>query len=125
MSTDTVTATEPVVHDEANSTPAPAPVAPVVPVEQVESSNSNGVHANGTNNNSDAAFTEPSHEGQDEPNKHDYQDDNQSALNKNELEPESLRKVFIGGLSYKTDDQAFRDYFSKFGDIVVSEMRND
>ena len=115
MSTDTLTATDPVVPDQADPT---TPAAPLAQPEPTESANSNGVHANGTENTS-AGFPEPSHEGQDEPNKHDYQDDNQSSLNKNELEPESLRKVFIGGLSYKTDDQAFRDYFSKFGDIVV------
>lgn len=56
---------------------------------------------------------------QNESNKEEYSTNSQEKYDKNDLEPESLRKVFIGGLSYKTDDQAFRDYFSKYGDIVV------
>ena len=115
MSTDTLAATEPVVKDELNANAA------IIP-EATETSTSNGVHSNGTNNNNNSSTetTEPSIEGQPELIKNTYDDSNQPSFNKNDLEPESLRKVFIGGLSYKTDDQAFRDYFSKFGDIVVS-----
>ena len=53
------------------------------------------------------------------PTKHIYDDHDQQVYNKNDLEAEVLRKVFIGGLSYKTDDQNFKDYFSNYGDIVV------
>lgn len=54
-----------------------------------------------------------------EPTKHNYDDHDQQVYNKIDLEAEVLRKVFIGGLSYKTDDQNFKDYFSNYGDIVV------
>jgi RNA recognition motif-containing protein len=113
MSDDIPTATETVVHDETTSN-ATAPTA----IEPSEVTSSNGVHSNGTTNNTETP--EIVHDAQDESNNDTCQDNSQSLLNKNDLEPESLRKVFIGGLSYKTDDQAFRDYFSKFGDIVVS-----
>ena len=126
MSTDTLAATEPVVQEETNPTAA-------IP-EATETSTSNGVHSNGTNNNNDdtnnnnnsssTEITEPVIEEQTELIKSTYDDSQQPSFNKNDLEPESLRKVFIGGLSYKTDDQAFRDYFSKFGDIVVSQALN-
>lgn len=59
-----------------------------------------------------------------EPIKQNYDDRDQQIYNKNDLEAEVLRKVFIGGLSYKTDDQNFKDYFSNYGDIVVrKELR--
>jgi RNA recognition motif-containing protein len=35
-----------------------------------------------------------------------------------ELEPEQFRKVFIGGLSFNTDDEALKAYFSKYGTLV-------
>ena len=35
-----------------------------------------------------------------------------------ELEPEQFRKVFIGGLSFNTDDDALKAYFSKYGSLV-------
>lgn len=35
-------------------------------------------------------------------------------------EPKSLRKLFIGGLSYSTSDEGLKTYFEKYGDIVDS-----
>ena len=35
-------------------------------------------------------------------------------------EPKSLRKLFIGGLSFNTDDEKLKEYFSQFGEIVDS-----
>lgn len=35
-----------------------------------------------------------------------------------ELEPEQKRKVFIGSLSYNIDENAFRDYWTKFGNVL-------
>jgi RNA recognition motif-containing protein len=110
MSAETLTATDTVVNDELNPT--------TTNTEQVEPSTTNGLlHANGTNNN--VGTSDTSIEGQVESTKNTYDDNGQASFNKNELEPESLRKVFIGGLSYKTDDQTFRDYFSKYGEIDV------
>jgi heterogeneous nuclear ribonucleoprotein A1/A3 len=43
--------------------------------------------------------------------------DNQNGQ-QGELEPEQFRKVFIGGLSFNTDDEMLKNYFSKFGNIV-------
>jgi RNA recognition motif-containing protein len=38
--------------------------------------------------------------------------------NSQELVPEYFRKVFIGSLSYSTTDDAFRNYFGKYGTII-------
>jgi len=119
MSTEILTATDTVVNDETNPT--------TTNTEQAEPSTTNGLlHSNGTNNNlniNNIGTSETSIEGQVESTKNTYDDNGQPSLNKNDLEPEALRKVFIGGLSYKTDDQTFRDYFSKYGDIDVSEKQ--
>ena len=118
MSADTLTATDTVVNDEATPT--------MSNTEQAEASTTNGLlHSNGTNNNDDsnninnAESSEVSIEGQVESTRNIHDDNAQSSNSKSDLEPEAMRKVFIGGLSYKTDDQAFRDYFSRFGDIDV------
>jgi RNA recognition motif-containing protein len=114
MSAETLTASDTVVNDEINPT--------TTNTEQAEASTTNGLlHSNGTNNNT--GTFETSTEGQVESTKNAYDDNGQGSFNKSDLEPESLRKVFIGGLSYKTDDQTFRDYFSKYGDIDVSEKQ--
>ena len=137
MSTDTVTPTETVAHDELISKTTTIETAAAAELasasenaeklaasettenrEQTEGSSSNGVHVNGTTTN-----TETTEVPRDEQN--DYYNDDQhesksSPIDKNDLEPEAFRKVFIGGLSYKTDDQIFREYFSKFGEIAVS-----
>ena len=34
------------------------------------------------------------------------------------LEPEHLRKLFIGGLDYHTTDESLKSYFEQFGEIV-------
>jgi RNA recognition motif-containing protein len=41
------------------------------------------------------------------------------------LEPEQFRKVFIGGLSYKTENETLRDYFSKYGELVDYVVMKD
>jgi len=41
------------------------------------------------------------------------------------LEPEQFRKVFIGGLSFKTDDETFKAYFSKYGELVDYVVMKD
>lgn len=33
-------------------------------------------------------------------------------------EPECMRKLFIGGLDYRTTDDTLKSYFEKWGDIV-------
>jgi RNA recognition motif-containing protein len=38
--------------------------------------------------------------------------------NNEELEPEQKRKVFIGSLSYNIDENAFREYWNKFGTVM-------
>ncbi|CAF0860216.1 unnamed protein product [Didymodactylos carnosus] len=54
-----------------------------------------------------------------------HQSSSETQINKNDLEPEALRKIFIGGLSYKTEDQQFRDHFSKYGDILDCIIMRD
>jgi RNA recognition motif-containing protein len=113
MSAESLLATDTVGNDEINPT--------TTNNEQIEPSTTNGLlYSNGTNNNNTGISSETSLEGQVESTKNIYDDNGQSAYNKSDLEPEALRKVFIGGLSYKTDDQTFRDYFSKYGDIEVN-----
>lgn len=115
MSAEALTATDTVVNDEINPT--------TTNTEQAEPSTTNGLlHSNGTNNNN-TETSEASIEGQVESTKNTYDDNGQPTFNKSDLEPEALRKVFIGGLSYKTDDQAFRDYFSRFGEIDVRKKK--
>jgi RNA recognition motif-containing protein len=111
MSTEILTATDTVVNNEINPT--------TTNTEQAEASTTNGLlHSNGNTGTSEASI-----EGQVESTKNTYDDNGQQSFNRNDLEPESLRKVFIGGLSYKTDDQTFRDYFSKYGEIDVSRKQ--
>lgn len=40
-------------------------------------------------------------------------------------EPEQFRKVFIGGLSYKTDDETLKAYFGKYGELVDYVVMKD
>ena len=95
MSTEILIATETVANNEIN---------PTNNNEQTDASATNGVsHSNGTKQLEQQQV-----------------ESTRNAYDSNDLEPESLRKVFIGGLSYKTDDQVFKDFFSKYGDIVVS-----
>jgi len=109
MSNEILTTTETVANDETN---------PIIKNDQTEASTTNGLlHSNGTNQSEQQQPVEST--------KNTYDDNGQETYNKNDLEPEFLRKVFIGGLSYKTDDQVFKDYFSKYGDIVVSIESTD
>jgi RNA recognition motif-containing protein len=108
MSTEVLPTTDMVVNDETNAT-----ITTTINNEQTEVSTTNGVgHENGNGTNPVGQQVEST--------QNTYDNNEQPAYNKNDLEPESLRKVFIGGLSYKTDNQDFQDYFSKYGDIVVS-----
>lgn len=40
-------------------------------------------------------------------------------------ESEQFRKLFIGGLHYETNEDALRDYFSKWGEVVDSVVMRD
>jgi RNA recognition motif-containing protein len=52
-------------------------------------------------------------------------DDDGQTKNGNIMEPEQFRKVFIGGLSYKTDDETLKTYFTKYGDLVDYVVMKD
>jgi len=45
--------------------------------------------------------------------------------NNDELEPEQKRKVFIGSLSYNIDENAFREYWTKFGTVIEATILRD
>lgn len=45
--------------------------------------------------------------------------------NQEALQPEQKRKVFIGSLSYNIDENAFRDYWTKFGDVIEATILRD
>ncbi|KAL1461895.1 hypothetical protein WDU94_013758 [Cyamophila willieti] len=40
-------------------------------------------------------------------------------------EPESLRKIFIGGLDYRTTDESLQDFFAQWGTIVDVVVMKD
>ncbi|GFS89041.1 hypothetical protein NPIL_473461 [Nephila pilipes] len=40
-------------------------------------------------------------------------------------EPEQFRKLFIGGLNYKTSEETLKSYFSKYGEIVDCVVMKD
>ena len=111
MSVESLPTTDTVVKDEINST--------ITNNEQAEGS-TNGVSYPDSATNITGASETPIEGQVAESNNNPYDNNAPISFNKNELEPEALRKVFIGGLSYKTDDQTFREYFSKYGDIDVS-----
>jgi RNA recognition motif-containing protein len=108
MSNEIINKTEPVVNDQTHS-------ITLGNNELTEASTTNGLgYSNGNNQ------IEQQQTNDVESVKNSYDDNEQQMYHKNDLEPEALRKVFIGGLSYKTEDQNFKDYFSNYGDIVVS-----
>lgn len=126
MSTDTGVANESVTVDQSNANAAAALALDATAEtgneqqqhqQQTEGTTSNGLHSNGNNPSSDTIHQDE----QDPPTnqQNNYEENPPSSYNKNDLEPEYLRKVFIGGLSYKTDDATFRNHFSKYGEIVV------
>jgi RNA recognition motif-containing protein len=87
---------------------------------ETETAITNGV---GCSNGNNQIEQQPTEDIQSE--KNTYDSNGQHSYHKNDLEPEALRKVFIGGLSYKTEDQSFKDYFSNYGDIVVSTRERE
>lgn len=46
-------------------------------------------------------------------------------IDQSKLEPEVCRKVFVGSLSYNTNEEALRNYFSKFGELVDSVIMKE
>lgn len=42
-----------------------------------------------------------------------------------QLEPEHMRKVFIGGLHPDTTDESLRSYFSSYGEILDCIVMKD
>lgn len=40
-------------------------------------------------------------------------------------EPEAFRKMFIGGLDYRTTDESLKEFFEKWGDIVDVVVMKD
>jgi len=40
-------------------------------------------------------------------------------------EPEQMRKIFIGGLSYKTSDEGLRGYYSQWGELLDCVVMTD
>ena len=40
-------------------------------------------------------------------------------------EPEQMRKLFIGGLDYRTTDESLKTYFDQFGEIVDVVVMKD
>ena len=115
--------------------------------ENNENNNSNGANENenndGNNNenynmNDENNFNE-NNNSQDENNdinnqNGDYQNNSQideanpnnsNGNNSQPMEPEQFRKVFIGGLSYKTDDETLKNYFTKYGELVDYVVMKD
>lgn len=81
-----------------------------------DSQDESGYNGNGNGNGQENGASQENGNG-DEANK--------GSNNGGSLEPEQFRKVFIGGLSYKTDDDALKAYFSKYGELVDHVVMKD
>ncbi|CAF1051469.1 unnamed protein product [Brachionus calyciflorus] len=77
---------------------------------------------NVSQNGHDDTMADGFNESQNSQNEVENYSQNES---QNPLEPEQFRKVFIGGLSYKTDEETFKAYFSKFGELVDFVVMKD
>jgi RNA recognition motif-containing protein len=66
-----------------------------------------------------------SQNGNNHTNNDDENGDDENKRNSANMEPEQFRKVFIGGLSYKTDDDTLKTYFEKYGDLVDHVVMKD
>ncbi|CAF0724825.1 unnamed protein product [Brachionus calyciflorus] len=58
-------------------------------------------------------------------NGHTPVQNNTASIDKSKLEPEICRKVFVGSLSYSTTEEALRNYFSKFGELMDSVIMKE
>ena len=83
----------------------------------------NNFHNNNNNNNN---INEMDDNNNSQLNDNDNQnDENKMNRNNQNMEPEQFRKVFIGGLSYKTDDETLKNYFLKYGELVDYVVMKD
>ncbi len=55
----------------------------------------------------------------------DLNDENGDANGDPEEEPEQFRKLFIGGLDYKTTEDTLKAHFAQWGDIVDCVVMRD
>merc|ERR1712127_477209 len=76
-------------------------------------------HHNNSNNNNNNSQNDENNDENGNNNSQNSQRNNAS------MEPEQFRKVFIGGLSYKTDDDTLKAYFEKFGELVDHVVMKD
>lgn len=51
--------------------------------------------------------------------------DNELSYIKQSDEPEQMRKLFIGGLDWKTSEETLRQHFGKFGDVIDCVVMRD
>lgn len=86
----------------------------------------NGNENNGSVNDNSQNNGQENHNDNEcnEENGNNSQNNSQRSNNGN-MEPEQFRKVFIGGLSYKTDDDTLKSYFEKFGELVDHVVMKD
>ena len=94
-----------------------------------ESINNDSNNANENDNNRDNSVNKNdnslSNESNDDLNNDSKNANNNNSKHGNAMEPEQFRKVFIGGLSYKTDDETLKSYFSKYGELVDYVVMKD
>lgn len=55
----------------------------------------------------------------------DYNNENGNSNGDSEEEPEQFRKLFIGGLDYKTTEETLKAHFVQWGDIVDCVVMRD
>lgn len=81
---------------------------------------------NGTSNGENSVDNQENNNYNESANYEENTNDNASQNdNDNITEPEQFRKVFIGGLSYKTDDETLKNYFAKYGKLVDYVVMKD
>lgn len=87
---------------------------------QDQQQNNNDFHPNDDNGQEQVKQEED-----EESNQHQNGDGNQESTGDEPDEPEQFRKLFIGGLDYKTTEEALRKHFEQWGEIVDCVVMRD
>lgn len=101
-------------HNNINRTP----LSPSTSIDYTQTSNGYD-DQNSTSTSMTNAYNENSQEQQLQHHYHNHNQINNNINNHaSQEEPEQLRKLFIGGLDYKTSEETLKQHFEKFGDVT-------
>lgn len=85
----------------------------------------NGSNGNGNGQQNDEYEDQDQQQQQSYEQQDDSQYDDTENGNDEEEEPEQYRKLFIGGLDYKTTEETLKAHFSQWGEIVDCVVMRD